>query len=258
MRSVPHTSLHRRLRAAFTLIELLLVIAIMGVLAAVLIPQFSAGSSGVQVRTAAMAYMQSARYARTMALLYQLETVIACDAGGVLRVEAGAARGEAQGPYVAPPEPTGTAAEGGDTARLFSKAEPPAGAAGTKASSSARLLSLKQPGTSALDQPGAGAEPDTESPATAEELATAGDPAAAIRAEQTFESVHFTFLEFTDERPDDAARDAMVGTESFRISYRSNGTCRPYRVRVADNSGTELFLSVDMLGMTVIEGDERE
>ncbi|MFZ4394911.1 MAG: pilus assembly FimT family protein [Kiritimatiellia bacterium] len=247
-----------RPRAAFTLIELLLVIAIIGVLTAVILPQFSVGMSGIKVRTAALAYMQTARYARTMSLLYQIETEIVCETGGVIRVEAGPLRGEGHGPYVSPEDAAGGLDDGGGVlvrASLF-----PQSGRSTASNASSRLLSLPAAGASAFDQSGAGAFAKSYTPADVsdEELASEGDVTEAIRVEQTFEGVHVVFLEYADEVAADAARTGFGATESFRIRYRSNGTCRPYRVRISDDSGTVLFLSVDMLGGAVIEGEDRE
>ena len=92
----------------------------------------------------------------------------------------------------------------------------------------------------------------------AEDLASEGDPADAIRAEQTFDGVHVQFLEYTDQEPSSAAAADLGEPETFRVRYRSNGTCRPYRVRISDDNGTALVLDVDMLGATVIEGEGDE
>lgn len=244
---------HNHYRAAFTLIELLLVIAIIGVLVAVILPQFNVGMSGMKVRTAALAYMQTARYARTMALLYQIEIEIVCETGGVIRVEAGPLRGEGHGPYVAPEDVAGGVTP--DRSLVLSRT-------GLTAASNAnpRLLSLSPAGSSAFDQSGVGAFAKKYTPAdvSAEELAGEGDVADAIRVEQTFEGAHVEFQEYTDETPADAAQSGFGASEAFRIRYRSNGTCRPYRIRISDDSGTVLFLSVDMLGMAVIEGEDLE
>lgn len=233
------------MQGAFTLIELLLVIAIIGVMVAVILPQFNVGMSGARVRTAALGYMQSARYARTMALLYQVETVIVCETGGVIRVEAGPLRSEGHGPYVAPED----------------AGESPPGVPAPPSNAPSRLLSLPAAGSSnALNPSGTGAFAPQYTPAdvSAEELAGEGDVAAAIQTEQTFEGVHVQFLEYTDEELPDAAAAGADAPESFRIAYRSNGTCRPYRIRIADDTGTTLILNVDMLGSSVIEGEEGE
>ncbi len=242
--------------AAFTLIELLLVISIIGVIAAVILPQFSVGMSGVRVRTAALGYMQSARYARTMALLYQVEVAIVCETGGVIRVEAGPIRGEGHGAYVPPADTAGVASEGDTPSRLLSFSHSGHSA---QSSTNSRLLSLPAAGANALHSSGLGSSSHPTNDVSAEDLAGEGDPAEAIRAQQSFEGVHIQFLEYTDEAPANADVMEKVGEpESFRVHYRSNGTCRPYRVRISDDSGTVLVLDVDMLGMTVIEGEEGE
>jgi prepilin-type N-terminal cleavage/methylation domain-containing protein len=248
----------RRGSAAFTLIELLLVVAIIGVLVAVIVPQFNVGLSGARVRTAALAYMQSARYARTMALLYQIETEIVCATGGVIRVEAGPMHGEVTGPYVAP-EDTTLPPEGGAPSRMLSLARQ--GLGGRPTNANPRLLSLPAPGVSALDQSGVGALAERapeEADISAADLAAAGDVTEAVRAEQTFEGVHVQFLGYTDEDLALSAGAESESPETFRIRYRSNGTCRPYRVRIADDSGTALVLEMDVLGGALIEGEERE
>jgi Tfp pilus assembly protein FimT len=69
------------------LVELLVVMVIVGVMAAIILPNFTTGSNGARLRTAARGVTQMARYARTMAVLNQnpMDMVISSD--GTLRVE---------------------------------------------------------------------------------------------------------------------------------------------------------------------------
>lgn len=88
---------------AFTLIELLLVIVILGIVAAVTMPIIGAGTSSTRLAVGARTAIQAARYARTMALLHQAETMLAIGLeDGTLRVEAAPAGGENA---VAPADP---------------------------------------------------------------------------------------------------------------------------------------------------------
>ena len=248
----------RRARAAFTLIELLLVIAIIGVLVAVVLPQFSVGMSGARVRTGAMGFMQASRYARTMAVLYQVETVLVAETGGVMRVEAGPITAESRGPYVAPADaPAAPAVPSGIGSRapasLTRSGIGTIGLSGRGAFTNNALggrSSLSSPKPSAFDPP------TPESDTTAADLASEGDVTEAIRVERILDGVHIRFLGYTDEQEDRFKPTVADESESFRIRYHSNGICRPFRVRITDDAGQTIDLSVDMLGMASIEGEE--
>jgi len=65
-----------RRRRGFTLIEVLLVIAIMAIVAAVTLPTFVSSIRGNRLRTAARMVTMAGRYARSMAVLRQQEMVL--------------------------------------------------------------------------------------------------------------------------------------------------------------------------------------
>ncbi|MEI7438032.1 MAG: prepilin-type N-terminal cleavage/methylation domain-containing protein, partial [bacterium] len=65
-----------RKRRAFTLVEILLVMAILAVVSAVTVPSFVRSIRGNRLRTAGRTVVAVTRYARSMALLHQREVVI--------------------------------------------------------------------------------------------------------------------------------------------------------------------------------------
>jgi prepilin-type N-terminal cleavage/methylation domain-containing protein len=219
------TGAARRLVRAFTLVELLLVIVIVGVLAAMVVPQFSAGIGGTRLQVEARAIAQAERYARTMALLHQAEVALTISTNGVLRVAAAGAEAVVE----RSPE------EG-----LF----PAAPAAGPTPD-----------GVSVALLPGGDGEAPVVRPA-GEVTATAF--AEAIRIERVIERVTVRFLGYTDSAPEQAgaAAEAVPDDDrTARIVFRSNGTCRPHRFRLEDASGAALEVAVDILGTARI--DER-
>ena len=64
---------HGRTGRAFTLIELVLVVSIIGIVVAISVPNFIRSTRGSRLRTAARSVVMAGRYARSMAVLQQKE-----------------------------------------------------------------------------------------------------------------------------------------------------------------------------------------
>jgi prepilin-type N-terminal cleavage/methylation domain-containing protein len=69
----------RSKKPAFTLVEMLLVLAIIGIVTAVAMPTFVQSLRGNRLRAAARTVAAAGRYARSMAVMRQEETVMALD-----------------------------------------------------------------------------------------------------------------------------------------------------------------------------------
>ena len=66
-------------KRAFTLIEMLLVIIIIGIISAIAAPQFAKSMRGNRLRSAARSVVGAGRYARSMAVIHQRPMVITFD-----------------------------------------------------------------------------------------------------------------------------------------------------------------------------------
>lgn len=218
------------MRRGFTLVELLVVLVIIGVMAAMIVPAFSSGSDAARVRTASRGVMQLSRYARTMALLHQTPVDVVFTAGGGVRVS-DAGGGSAQGLVSAKSFGVTNAAAAAEEAAAQSSA----------AEEEKRLAEQGQSGGS-------------------------GYVMADLAIEKKYEQVAFEFCGYTDSMDDEkrtsrrakAEDESKEETESFQIRYRSNGTCRPYRIKVSaeGQSAYSVVVAVDMLGAAKIEDED--
>lgn len=225
-------------RKGFTLVELLLVVTIIGIMAFVVGPSVFTSSDLMRLKTASRGVVQLSRYSKTMALLHQQPVELVFSSDGKISVKA--------------------ASGGGDSlvsAGSFSRTN---------------LVDASE------------SEPEEiKAPVVAEEKVGGGDSGsggegyvmADIAIEKVYEQVTFRFEGYTDTidgvaEPDEAysvssSSESDDGDEedvqTFTIHYRSNGTCRPYRIRIFAGEDEDEFRIVDvnMLGSAkVLEEDE--
>ena len=207
--------------SGFTLLELLLVIMILGVAAAILVPQLNVGAEHARLARAARSIVQATRFARAMALQHQAEVEVAVNpATGDVEVRARAS--------------------------------------GAKADI---LRSLAEERLNAESVPDDGEyEPLNDDAPVATNLAadvmTAQSFADEINEKFENKGITFEFMGYTDNvenTPAQTSPETENGEAPFSLIFRSNGTCRPFKVRALTEDGDYLDVAVDMIGRAKIK-----
>ena len=222
------------LRRAFTLIELLIVIVIIGVMAAMVAPSLSTGSDYARLRSATRGVVQLSRYAKTMALLHQQPIDLVFSSDGKLSVKSVAGGGDALVSAASFGRTNMTAEIGLEAEEIET---PPVAESETSASSKGGSYEM-----------------------------------ADLEIERSYDQITYRFEGYADTIDDGKGLDnrSPVGSfasdesdesevTSFKIHYKSNGTCRPHRIRViaGGDEGNFNLISVNMLGRAkVLEEDE--
>lgn len=230
-------------RRAFSLLELVLVVAILAVVTAVIVPNVTAVTAGARSATAVRTLVQMGRYARSMSLLNQTPVDLVLDLDGrQIRVEpAEVGRGAAMAPGEGEEESSGA---------TVSSAFYEAGASAT--ASFGRALSNRDRDATVgrilqRARTDVGAEND------AMESSTEG-LAEAIRMERDLPEAPVAFLGYSDTVEKRSLQSLHIGGGGetngvFHIRYRTNGTCRPYRIAVgADDDEGQAVVVVDAVG----------
>ncbi len=221
-------------KGAFTLLELLMVIVIIGVVAAVVSPRIGAAMGGGKLRVGTRSIMQSARYARTMALLHQIDIDLIFD----LTPDSAKVRVE-----VAPV--TGERADGGSTGRVELPKKD--GESGSQETGHPEENGAPLSHDSALSP-----RFDSDSDKFGSAISSGAQVSAAALAEEIATEIEspgctFSFEGYTDTRDDSSKGLEGEGSEA-RIRFNSNGTCRPFAVRVSITDDDALYVMFDILG----------
>ncbi|MCL1919699.1 MAG: prepilin-type N-terminal cleavage/methylation domain-containing protein [Kiritimatiellaeota bacterium] len=241
----PRATLHQpgcrvnisRSRNAFTIIEIIVVMVVLGIMVAMVAPMVTSGGDVSRVRTATRGFTQMSRYARTMAVLHQSATELSFSEDGKLSVvlEGG---GNSGGESIV-------------SAKSFAVTNAVA------AAEAARMEEMEAEPSGTPDGGGGGSYAMAE-----------------VDTHKDYERVCFTFLGYTDtadagryshllsppknaSAADDKEDEDEENARAARVRYKSNGTCRPYRVKVSaeGDNAFSLTVAVDMLGSARVEED---
>ena len=245
----------RRLQAAFTLVELLLVVAILGILTVVAAPRVGAMLSGGALRTATRELAGAGRYARTMAMLNQTPVDLTVDMdSGSFKIVAGE---RASATWLGMSDLAAATNDVGYTEELLR-------------TSARRTASLDSGFGLAVSRSQAEAGAATN---LFDQLAATGDGSAAqttaavvsladaMNVERQLSGVKVSFGGWRDiatTRGRSASRRAAEASVSetgeMLVRYRANGTVRPHRWIVSDpeHPSEKLVIEVNAVGRAKI------
>lgn len=234
-------------RRAFTLLELLMVVAILGIVAAVILPNISAVTGGARSATALRTLVQMGRYARSMALLNQTPVDLVLDLDGRrLSVEPAEKA-------IAPTPDAETLGDAAPSSGAF--ASTPAfyesGASATVSFGRALSNRDRDATTGRILQRARKDISEGDSDPAPETTETLAD---AIHMERDLPDTVVAFLGYADTVEKRALQNLHITGAGetngvHRIRYRTNGTCRPYRIAVGDeDDDARAVVSVDAVG----------
>lgn len=230
-------------RSGFTLLELLLVLAILGSLVAIVAPHIGVGMAGTELATASRSLCQAAKYARAMALQNQAEIeLVLTSAKSETDFGAIAVRSTAS-------EASYSAEAAGGSYEIYDA---------TPVNSLEEEL------------------PEDEDGDAVTNLTSAAEAAKnfseEVSASFKCRGVSFLFEGYDDtideeEAAADGAAGGFVGAldgeehedyPPIHIVFRNNGTCRPFTVRVRNGDELAHLVSIDPIGRGKIKdyGDE--
>lgn len=251
MRRAPSS---RRARG-FTLVELLLVVAVLGILAVAVAPAVSTVLAGGRLRAGARELAGAGRYARTMALLNQTPVDLVVDLQGG-RFAIRACDREELSRFGLSDLAAATNDVGYTEDLLRTSARRAASLSGGFGLAVSRQDADAGAATNLLDRLAAESE-DGDAPAPASEVSLAD----SVDIEREAPGVRFVFEGWRDtpssrRRRDTDAEDASgVDEGEFTVRYRANGTVRPHRWIVCDaeNPSDRISITVNAVGRARVE-----
>lgn len=260
----------------FTLVELLFVCFILGIIAAVAVPNFSVIASGGQIGIASREIMAAGRYARTMALLYQtpvelvLRPVISNDGEEQrhtleLSIEARErTEGNVMGIHGLDSVTNGVSSVEEDTVGSVGSLD--GFSRGSRYSSGTQSFGMAVSRADRDEQTSFRDDDDDIGGLTGvqiEMLDASGAPMqdsatsikTAIDTKRTMNGVKIRFEGYSDVARSNSAFSrfsksdtTVVDSGEIRIRYRANGTVRPYKLFITDEEGNEQIVEVNSVG----------
>lgn len=243
-------------RGGFSLLELLAIVAIVLILAIAIMPNIGAGFSGTQLATASRSMLQAAKFARTMALLHQVEMELV-----LTSANDGAGNGNADGQATIEVR---LRSSNGSWSAAPEDADFPDDDA-------PEVITSPEDGFQD-DEFGEGAENAAKTAAQSTGAAMEGF-AGEVHSTIKCGSIVFEFLRFTEDEEDDdlvpqggAATAAtadmggggMVSDNQISLVFDSDGTCRPFEVLLRDGEeGDCNIIKIDRWGKGVAEPYEK-